>query len=329
MIVQIGQQLGSYEITSLLGKGGMGEVFRAGDSRLGRDVAIKVLPEHLASNPEMLARFEREAKAVAALSHPNIVVLFDLGNESGVRYAVMELLQGKTLREQLKRSACPPELVAERGAAIADALAAAHAKGIIHRDLKPENVFITSDGRVKVLDFGLARITDETPPMSVSSLVTAATGTAAGTIVGTVGYMSPEQVRGETVKPASDIFSLGCVLYEMATGQSAFVRASAAETMAAILRDTPPRIKVSSGLDRIVSRCLAKLAHDRFPSAAAVASALHRLPQRSSEGKKGRSVDSIAVLPFINAAGTPIWIICATGSPKVLSITLRRSAGYE
>ena len=144
MTVQIGQRLGAYEITSLLGKGGMGEVFRARDSRLGRDVAIKVLPEHLAGNPDMLARFEREAKAVAALSHPNIVVLFDLGNESGVRYAVMELLQGKTLREQLNRSACPPEQVAEMGAAIADALAAAHAKGIIHRDLKPENVFITS-----------------------------------------------------------------------------------------------------------------------------------------------------------------------------------------
>jgi eukaryotic-like serine/threonine-protein kinase len=303
MKVQIGQQLGSYEVTSVLGKGGMGQVFRAHDSRLRRDVAIKVLSEHLASNPDALERFEREARAVAALSHPNIVVLFDVGNERGVRYAVLELLEGETLRGKLKGSACPPQLVFEVGAAVADALAAAHAKGIIHRDLKPENVFITSDGRVKVLDFGLARIMDETPAMSASSLPTQGMETVAGTIMGTVGYMSPEQVRGETVKSASDIFSLGCILYEMATGHSAFLRPSAAETMASILTYTPSRISVSPGLDRIVFRCLAKQAHDRFPSATAVAAALHRFPQRPSAMKKSRGVDSIAVLPFVNAGG--------------------------
>jgi serine/threonine protein kinase/Tfp pilus assembly protein PilF len=278
----------------------MGEVYCARDSRLDREVAIKILPQHLASSPDMLARFEREAKTVAALSHPNIVVLFDMGNEGGVRFAVMELLQGETLREQVTRSPSPPAVVAEVGAAIAEALSAAHAKGVIHRDLKPENVFITTDKRVKVLDFGLARTTHGISARSGNSMATAME-TDPGTIMGTPAYMSPEQVRGETAEPASDLFSLGSVLYEMATGRPAFGRTSPVETMAAILRDTPPRIAVSSELDRIISRCLAKLADDRFPSASAAATALRLLPQRPAAKKKAPALDSIAVLPFINA----------------------------
>ena len=300
-MLSAGAKLGPYEILAPLGRGGMGEVYRARDSRLGRDVAIKILPQHLANDPGSQARFEREAMAVAALSHPNIVVIFDLGNEDGLRFAVMELLQGETLREQLKRSPFPVAVVAEVGAAIAEALSAAHAKGIIHRDLKPENIFLTTDGRVKVLDFGLARITREMPAACGSSLLTAAMETVPGTVMGTPAYMSPEQVRGETAIPASDIFSLGCVLYEMATGRPAFVRPSAMETMAAILRDTPPCIAVSSEIDRIVSRCLAKAAHERFPSASAAAAAVRLLPQRPAAGRKARALDSIAVLPFINA----------------------------
>src|SRR6202140_1510043 len=170
MLLSAGTRLGPYEILAPLGRGGMGEVYRARDSRLGRDVAIKILPEHLASNAEALARFEREAMAIAALSHPNIVVIFDLGNEGEVRFAVMELLLGETLREHVKSSPCQPAAVAEIGAVIAEALSATHARGIIHRDLKPENVFLTTDGRVKVLDFGLARITSAIPGGSGSSL---------------------------------------------------------------------------------------------------------------------------------------------------------------
>ena len=237
--------------------------------------------------------------AVAALSHPNIVVIFDLGEERGVRFAVMELLHGETLRERIQRSSCSPGEAAEVGAAIAEGLGAAHAKGIIHRDLKPENVFLTVDGQVKVLDFGLARMASPVPG-GLGSLALTATETMPGTILGTFAYMSPEQVRGDTSDAPSDIFSLGSVLYEIATGRPAFSRPSAAETMAAILNDTPPRITASPDLDRIVSRCLAKEARKR-PSASAAASALRLLVERPAPGRRSHAVDSIAVLPFVNA----------------------------
>jgi serine/threonine protein kinase/Tfp pilus assembly protein PilF len=297
-----GTKLGPYEILAPLGAGGMGEVYRARDSRLGREVAVKILPQHLAGNCEALARFEREARAVAALSHPNIVVIFDLGNEGGMPFAVMELLQGETLRQQLKRMPYAPRAVAEVGLVISGALAAAHAKGIIHRDLKPENVFVSTDGQIKVLDFGLARITPISTSLGSSEL-TATVATTPGTILGTLAYMSPEQVRGDASEAASDIFSLGAMLYEMATRKPAFSRPSPAETMAAILKDTPPRITASSDLDRIVSRCLEKEPHDRFPSASDVASALRVLLKRPATAKKTPSADSIAVLPFVNAGG--------------------------
>src|SRR5688572_4139518 len=299
MRLSAGSRLGPYEILAPLGRGGMGEVYRARDSRLARDVAVKILPQHLANDSGARTRFEREARAVAALSHPNIVVIFDLGEERGVRFAVMELLHGETLRERIQRSSCSPGEAAEVGAAIAEGLGAAHTKGIIHRDLKPENVFLTVDGQVKVLDFGLARMSSA-GSSGIESLAPTAMETTPGTILGTFAYMSPEQVRGDTSEAPSDLFSLGSVLYELATGSPAFSRPSPAETMAAILNNTPPRITASPDLDRIVSQCLAKEARQR-PSAAAAASALRLLVERPAPRRRSHAVDSVAVLPFVNA----------------------------
>ena len=232
----IGDRLGPYEILAPLGAGGMGEVYRARDTRLDRDVAIKVLPEHLARSREALARFEREAKVVAALSHPNILALYDVGTDQGFSFVVTELLEGEILRTRLARP-MPWRKAVEIGLALADGLAAAHTKGVVHRDLKPENIFLTSDGRVKILDFGLASYRPAAAPPAASSVPTQ---TDAGTVLGTVGYMSPEQVRGERADPPSDIFSLGCVLYEMLSGHRAFARETASQTMAAILEAQPP-----------------------------------------------------------------------------------------
>ncbi|MGH9390173.1 MAG: serine/threonine-protein kinase [Vicinamibacteria bacterium] len=226
MTLVAGAQLGPYEILAPLGVGGMGEVYRARDSRLDREVAIKVLPERLADDPEALARFEREAKAVAALSHPNILAIHDFGSEQGVAYAVTELLEGETLRSRLSRGALLWRKAAEVSVALADGLSAAHRKGITHRDLKPENIFLTSDGRVKILDFGLARWKPTVSAAGKSDAVT-----EAGAVLGTVGYMSPEQVRGERTTAPGDIFALGCVLYEMLSGKRAFARPTPAETI--------------------------------------------------------------------------------------------------
>jgi serine/threonine protein kinase/tetratricopeptide (TPR) repeat protein len=267
-----GTQLGPYEIQAALGKGGMGEVYRAKDSRLEREVAIKVLPIQFAQDPARLARFEREAKAVAALSHSNILAIHDYGTEQGQTFAVMELLEGQTLRSRMAHGAIPWRKAGEIAVAIADGLAAAHDKGIIHRDLKPDNIFLTTDGRVKILDFGLARI--KLPSQSGDG----PTGTfhpdqsEAGTVLGTVGYMSPEQVRGQEADGRSDIFSLGCMLYEMMTGQRAFKRDSSMETMTAILHDEPPEFadsgkNVPLELQRLVRHCLEKNPEARLHSA--------------------------------------------------------------
>jgi serine/threonine protein kinase/tetratricopeptide (TPR) repeat protein len=269
MALSQGSRLGPYEILAPLGASGMGEVYRARDPRLGRDVAIKVLPEHLSQNPQALVRFEREAKAVAALSHPNILAVFDVGSEQGVHYLVTELLEGETLRARLTASAIPWRKTVEIGAAIAEGLSAAHSKGIIHRDLKPENIFLTSDGRVKILDFGLARLQ---PALSPQAATSAPTETASGTILGTAGYMSPEQVRGIEANAPSDIFSLGCVLYEMIAGRRAFAGDTAIQTLAAILQSDPPPL-AGSGKDyppelgRMVARCLEKNPGERLQSA--------------------------------------------------------------
>jgi len=276
-----GTRLGSYEVVAPLGAGGMGEVYRARDPKLNRDVAIKILPEALAADPAALARFEREAQAVAALSHPNILAIHDFGVEGGTHYAVMELLEGETLRARLAHGALPARKAVDLAAQIAEGLAAAHDKGIVHRDLKPENVFVTDEGRAKVLDFGLAKVTGPVSSPDASTRLTAG-HTCAGTVMGTVGYMSPEQVRGETVDHRSDIFAFGAVLYEMLTGRQAFVRETATESMTAILKEEPPEIAASGSsaspaLSRIVQHCLEKKPAERFQSARDIAFALQAL----------------------------------------------------
>ncbi|MDQ6892582.1 MAG: protein kinase [Acidobacteriota bacterium] len=255
----------------------MGEVYKARDPRLDRSVAIKVLPEKLAADAEALARFEREAKAVAALSHPNILGIYELGRDSGVAYAAMELLTGETLRQRLEEGLIPQRKALEYGAQIAQGLAAAHEKGIVHRDLKPENLFITSEGRVKILDFGLAKVELRGPDGTQSPTVAAST--EPGTVMGTVGYMSPEQVRGKPADARSDIFSLGCVMYEMLTGDRAFRGESAVETMAAIVQTDPPELSLPTGrlstvVDRILRHCLEKRPEHRFDTAHDLAFAL-------------------------------------------------------
>ena len=276
MALDSGTKLGSYEIRAPLGAGGMGEVYRAWDSKLDREVAIKVLPEQLAADADALARFEREAKAVAALAHPNILSIYDFGTHADTAYAVMELLEGETLGQRLETGALPPRKATELGRQIARALDAAHQKGIVHRDLKPDNIFITNDGRAKVLDFGLAlstmTSTAETQGPTRTSL------TEPGTVMGTVGYMSPEQVRGQAADHRSDIFSFGSVMYETLTGRRTFERETPAEVMTGILREDVPELAQSAGvppaLERIVRRCLEKRPEERFQSARDLAFAI-------------------------------------------------------
>jgi Tol biopolymer transport system component len=267
-----GTRLGPYEILGIVGSGGMGEVYRARDERLKRDVAIKVLPASYSSDPDRLRRFEQEAQSAGGLNHPNITAVHDLGTHDGAPYIVTELLEGETLRARLSGGALSPRKAIDYAVQIAKGLAAAHEKGIVHRDLKPENVFLTKDGRVKILDFGLAKLTQgETAAGAQTNLPTAA-GTEPGVVMGTLGYMSPEQVKGKPADPRSDIFSFGAILYEMLSGSRAFHRESAAETMSAILREEPPDLSATNrsiqpGLERIVRHCLEKNPEERFFSA--------------------------------------------------------------
>jgi serine/threonine-protein kinase len=295
----------------------MGEVWRARDRRLHRDVAIKVLPEIMTGNESALERFEREARSVAALSHPNILAIHDFGNEGAVVYAVMELLEGATLRDRLRESSPALGRTLDWAQQIALGLAAAHERGIIHRDLKPENIFVTRDGLVKILDFGLAR--QEQPAVSDDEK-TMAHRTTPGTLIGTVGYLSPEQARGEPADPRSDIFSFGAVFYEMLTGQPAFARASGAETLVAILREEPKTLAESgrvtpAEVEDILRHCLEKNRDERFRSARDLAFALRlairtssdvtpRQSSRSSDSLSDAGEVSIAVLPFRNISST-------------------------
>jgi eukaryotic-like serine/threonine-protein kinase len=266
-----GTKLGPYEIHAPLGAGGMGEVYRARDARLNREVAIKILPASFSADPDRLQRFAQESRAAAALNHPNILSIYDIGDDNGMPYVVSELLQGESLRERLLRGVIPSRKALDYAQQIAKGLAAAHDRGIVHRDLKPENLFLTNDGRVKILDFGLAKFTrpdggnsDEVPTMQVA--------TELGTVLGTVGYMSPEQVRGKPADARSDIFSFGAILYEMLSGKRAFRGDSSADTMSAILKEDPADLtetnrNVSPALERIVRHCLEKSPADRFQSA--------------------------------------------------------------
>jgi len=310
-----GTRLGSYEILAPLGAGGMGEVYRARDHKLKREVAVKVLPEHFAGNPQALARFEREAQAIAHLSHPSILAIHDFGKDQGITFAVTELLKGETLRSRLGSGCLPVRKAIEYTLEISGGLAAAHEKGIIHRDVKPENIFLTSDGHVKILDFGLAK---SVPASASDEGPTRTLQTEPGAVMGTVGYMSPEQVRATSVDHRTDIFSLGAILYEMLSGRRAFKGDTAADTMSAILKEDPQELsEINSGvspiLDALVRRCLEKNPGERFQSARDLGFALQSICAEKRDSGAARAAHiseepekpSIAVLPFANMSPDP------------------------
>jgi Tol biopolymer transport system component len=313
-----GTKLGPYEILAPLGAGGMGEVYRAKDTRLGRDVALKILPEFFARDADRLRRFEQEARAVAALNHPNILAVFDIGQHNGSPFLVSELLEGETLRARLDRGALPQRKTIEYGVQVAHGLAAAHEKGIIHRDLKPENVFVTKDGRIKILDFGLAKLA-QTAGEDPDAVTLTSAHTAAGVVMGTASYMAPEQVRGEVADPRTDIFAFGAVLYEMLSGARAFRRDTPAETMTAVLKDDPPELSdpvrpVSSALERIVRRCLEKNPEQRFQSARDLSFALSALSGTDASGPV-RATGAPRRVPLL------LWFCAALALTTVAGLT--------
>jgi hypothetical protein len=338
-----GVRLGAYEVVAPLGAGGMGEVYRARDTRIGRDVAVKVLPPGLAQDTDRLKRFELEARAAGQLNHPNVIVLYDVGRHDGAPYVVSELLEGQTLRERLGGAALHVRKTIEVGVQIARGLAAAHDKGIVHRDLKPDNVFVTKDGQVKILDFGLAKLTHpELAQRQDSELQTATRGTDPGTVLGTVGYMSPEQVRGRHVDHRSDIFSLGAILYEMLSGRRAFSGETSVETLNAILREEPPELTTTNkllppALDRIVRHCLEKNPDERFASARDLAFDLQALSETSSEarviapaGRRRLFTAGLALVIAWLATGVGSFVLGRrTATPRLPSfrlLTFRRGA---
>src|SRR6266508_1185922 len=304
MTLRAGTHLGPYEILSSLGAGGMGEVYRAKDPRLGREVAVKVLPASFSKDPDRLRRFEQEARAAGVLNHPNITAVYDIGSVDGAPYVVTELPEGETLRGRLATGALSPRKALDYAIQIARGLAAAHEKGIVHRDLKPENLFVTKDGRVKILDFGLAKLLTSERPLDAAgreqaaasehpmarlnqSAVSTVMGTEPGVVLGTVGYMSPEQASGKLVDFRSDQFSFGAVLYETVSGRRAFQRGTAVETLAAIVREEPPSLgSVAPGVPEplrwIVDRCLSKDPEERYGSPRDLARDLARAGEQVS-----------------------------------------------
>ena len=282
MSLAAGTRLGPYEILAPIGAGGMGEVYRARDTRLGRDVAVKVLPSSYSDNKERLQRFEQEACAASALNHPNILIVHDIGTHDGAPYVVSELLEGETLRKRVSAGAMMQRRAIDYALQIVHGLAAAHEKGIVHRDLKPDNIFITKDGRVKILDFGIAKLTQADGSQSQTDIPTRRVNTDPGVVIGTVGYMSPEQVRGRAIDHRADIFSFGAILYEMLSGRRAFHGESAADTMSAILKEDPPDLSdtnrnISPALERLLNHCLEKNPDERFHSARDLGFALEAL----------------------------------------------------
>ncbi len=318
MLLSPGTRLGTYEIVGPIGAGGMGEVYHAKDLRLCRDVAVKVLPLTVASSPDWLARFELEARTLAGLNHPNIVTLFSVEDESSIRFLTMELIEGQTLSTLVIPGGLPLSRVLELSIPLTDALVAAHERGVIHRDLKPGNVMVTSKGRVKVLDFGLAKMPEEEAPRTDQSRATTVDSpiSGEGQVRGTVPYMAPEQLRGEGVDARADLFSLGIILYELSTGRRPFNGGSSAEISSSILRDTPEpltrvRADLPADLERIVSRCLEKNPRERMQSAVDVNLELRRLGRNWEPGERGvtkkpatEKVATIAVLPFVNRSAS-------------------------
>jgi serine/threonine protein kinase len=323
MALATGTKLGPYEIVASLGAGGMGEVYRARDPRLGREVAVKVLPAYFCRDPDRLRRFEQEARAAGALNHPNILAVYDVGTHDGAPYLVTELLEGSNLRDRLAGSALPSRKAVECAVQVAHGLSAAHDKGIVHRDLKPENIFVCRDGRTKILDFGLAKLTAPEAVDATSTDLELRDETGKGVVLGTAGYMSPEQVRGEKADARSDIFNFGVVLYELLSGQRAFAGRSAADRASAILKDDPPDLRASGrnippALDRIVRHCLEKSPEQRFQSARDLAFHLETASSDSeatlafhapaqSHGKRRSLGWLIACLAILTAAGAGWW----------------------
>ena len=312
-----GTKLGPYEIHSSIGTGGMGEVYRARDPRLSRDVAIKILPASFSSDPDRLRRFALECRASAALNHPNILSIFDIGEDRAAPYVVSELLEGETLRERLRQGPIPSRKAIDYARQIANGLAAAHEKGITHRDLKPENLFITTDGRVKILDFGLAKLTHPDADIS-GDAPTQQIATDAGTVMGTVGYMAPEQVRGKPADARSDIFAFGAILYEMLSGKRAFHGDSPVDTMSAILKEDPPDLtetnrNIPSALERIVRHCLEKNPAERFQSARDLAFNLDALSEISTTRSGAQP------LPLEREKSTRRWLTVAVAAALLVA----------
>jgi serine/threonine protein kinase len=331
MALASGTKLGPYELVSLIGAGGMGEVYRARDHRLGRDVAVKILPASFAADPDRLRRFEQEARAIAALNHPNILGVHDIGQHDGTRFMVCELLEGESLHAVLSRSALSHRRAIDYSIQVAHGLAAAHSKGIAHRDLKPDNIFVTREGRVKILDFGLAKTVDGAG--HDATMTSGGPATGVGTVVGTAGYMSPEQVRGAAVDCRTDIFSFGTVLYEMLTGVRAFRRDTTAETMTAILNDDPPENPADGrplppALDRIVHHCLEKAPDQRFQSARDLAFDLESISSTtSSSGLSAAKVKVASKTRFYLIGASAALTLLAGLAGWLLSSAVRQAPG--
>ncbi len=350
MTLVAGSRLGPYEILGQIGAGGMGEVYRARDPRLGRDVAIKVLPASFSADADRLRRFEQEAKAAGLLNHPNITIVYDIGANAsdGAPYVVQELLEGETLRGELAGGRFSPRKAIDYALQIAHGLAAAHDKGIVHRDLKPENLFVTGEGRVKILDFGLAKLTQaETGSGPQTNLPTATAGTEPGVVMGTLGYMSPEQIKGKPADARSDIFAFGAILYEMLSGKRAFHADSAGETMAAILKEDPPDLSVtnqniSPGLERVVRHCIEKNPERRFHSAHDLAfdlealsgtSGLSAAPAasvlRSRRARRLAILGALAALLVGGAFWAGKWRAGATEKPAATALVTHRRLTFQ
>ena len=320
MTVAAGSRLGPYEITGRIGAGGMGEVYRARDSRLGRSVAVKVLPPQFASDPDRLRRFEQEARAVAALSHPNVLAVYDVGTHEGSPFIVTELLEGESLRDRLRVGGLTVRKAVETAVQIAQGLAAAHEKGIVHRDLKPGNVFVTANGQVKILDFGLAKLTQsETTHDPYAETVSGEPSTESGAVLGTMGYTSPEQLRGDRADARSDIFSFGCVLYEMLSGVSPFLKRTGVETVTAIMSEDPAPLSgtgraVAPALQEIASRCLEKRPEDRFSSAHDLALALRAVSGGSETPATVKAPRHVLRRRWLLAAAAAVVLLVAGGA---------------